>query len=334
MSDLTSKTPDLWCDFDLVEAFQLSHAVAALHDLQIFAALMKPATTEELSARYSLDACLLGGMLEYVAARTDLLRKSGERFVTAPGYSARSHFLLDLYAGAYGGNAAQLAKLLRDPSLAPKVVNRVRYARAFDTVEGLTPDFLPEIIRRLELNHVLDLGCGNAAMLLELAGQDSEFLGWGVELHTAMCRAAKAKIRAAGLGKRVQVLKGDCRNLSSVVPTKVLAMVRAVTACNIANEMFTEGHSRAIAWLRDIRKVLPGRTLLIDDYYGRLGHKKKKGRISRETLLHDYAQLISGQGVPPPSAAEWRSIYSRAQCRLVHIIEDKATTRFIHIVRL
>ena len=38
---------------------------------------------------YSLDAGLLRGMLEYVAARTDLLRKSGERFVATPGYSSQ-----------------------------------------------------------------------------------------------------------------------------------------------------------------------------------------------------------------------------------------------------
>jgi SAM-dependent methyltransferase len=327
-----SKIPEQWNAFDLVEAFQLSQAVAALHDLELFKALKKPATADELSARYGLDAGLLRGVLEYVVARTDLLRKSGERFVTTRSYTGESRFLLELYVGAYGGNAAQLTKLLRDPSVAPKAIDRIRHARAFEAVEGSTLGVLPEIIRRLEFNNVLDLGCGNGALLLELARQDSDFVGWGIDLNPAMCRVARARIRAARLGKRVRVLMGDCRNLSSVLPTKLSAIVRAVTACNVANEMFNDGHSRAIAWLRDMRKVLAGRPLLIADYYGRLGHKK--GRLSRETLLHDYAQLISGQGVPPSNAAVWSSIYSRAGCRLVHIIEDKATTRFIHILRL
>ncbi|HSB11718.1 MAG TPA: methyltransferase domain-containing protein [Blastocatellia bacterium] len=326
-------TPDQWEVFDLVEAFQLSHAVAILHELEVFAALKKPATPDELVARYRLDAGLLRGVLEYVAARTDLLRKSGERFVATGRYSGHSQFLLDLYVGAYGGNAAQLAKLLRDPSAAPKAVDRIRYARAFDSIDGLTLEVMPELIRRLELNHVLDLGCGNAALLVDLAGRDSQFVGWGIDLNRAMCRVARTRIRAARLGKRVQVLEGDCRNLASVLPKKVTDLVGAVTACNFANEMFTEGHGRAIAWLRGIRKILPGRPLLIADYYGRLGSKKGRQR-SRKTLLHDYVQLISGQGVPPASAAQWRSIYSRAKCRLVHIIEDKSTTRFIHIVRL
>jgi SAM-dependent methyltransferase len=324
--------PDQWRVFDLVEAFQLAYAVATLHNLELFKALKKPATADELSARYALDAGLLRGILEYVAARTDLLRRSGERFVATGSYTGESRFLLDLYVGAYGGNAAQLAKLLRNPSAAPKAVNRVRHARAFDTVDGSTLGVLPEIIRQLEFNHVLDLGCGNGALLLELAGQDAHFVGWGIDSNPAMCRVARARIRTARLGKRVRVLVGDCRNLGSVLPTNVSDLVGAVTACNVANEMFTAGHAHAIAWLRGLRKVLPGRPLLLVDYYGRLGHKKRQ--LHQQTLLHDYAQMISGQGVPPAGAAEWRSIYARAGCRLVHIMEDKATTRFIHILRL
>jgi hypothetical protein len=51
-------------------------------------------------------------------------------------------------------------------------------------------------------------------------------------------------------------------------------------------------------------------------------------------LLHDYAQLISGQGVPPAGLDEWKAIYSEAGCRLAHVIEDRATPLFVHIVLL
>jgi SAM-dependent methyltransferase len=334
---------DRWRDFDLVEAFQLSHAVDTLHRLGLLTALKQPATADELSAQYSLDPNLLRGILEFVATQTDLLRKSGQHFVTTRKYSEGSRFLLDLYVGAYGGNAAQLATLLRKPSLANGAVDKVRHAKAFAAVDGSSLGVLPEIICQLGLNHVLDLGCGNGALLLELAVKNSAFAGWGIDLNPAMCKTARARIRAAGYAKRVRVIAGDCTTLGSALPTKVRSMVRAVTACQVANELFAEGHSRVIAWLQSMRKVLPGRPLLIADYYGTLGQKEaKRGKKSarreqqsaRATLLHDYAQLISGQGVPPATAAEWRSIYARAGCSLVHIIEDKTTTRFIHFVRL
>jgi SAM-dependent methyltransferase len=319
------------CTLDLVEGFQLSHAVATLHSLEVFDALRKPATADELSARLGLDSVLLRGMLEYVSSRTDLLRRSGERFVATPGYSNESRFLLELYIGAYGRNAKDLSKLLRNPSAARSTVNRARHARAFDAIDGSMPGLLPEIIRMLGFNHVLDLGCGNGALLLELARQDSNFVGRGIDINPAMCRAARARIRAARVGKRLRVSAGDCCNLRGALPTKELNAVRSLTICNVANEFFTDGHSRAIKWLRGIGKLLPDRPILIADYYGRLG--SNKGKPSRATLLHDYVQVISGQGVPPTCAKEWRSIYSRAGCTLVHMIEDKVTTRFIHILR-
>ena len=148
-----------------------------------------------------------------------------------------------------------------------------------------------------------------------------------------MRKVARSRLRAARLDKRVRVLKGDCTRLGSALPFDVVASIRAVTACNVANELFADGDARAVEWLRGLRKLLPKRPLLLVDYYGRLGHKKKP-LPSRETLLHDYAQLISGQGVPPSDAAHWRAIYTRAGCRLLHIIEDQSTTRFVHILRL
>jgi SAM-dependent methyltransferase len=327
-----TKTPDQWSAFDLAEAFHLSHAVAALHEIGVFAALKKPLNVKQLAAKYSLDVKLLGGLLEYVAARTDLLRKSGDHFISQPSYSPGTRFLLDLYIGTYGRNAAQIERLLSDPSRCAKLANRASYALAFSELDDAAAGFLPDIIRQLGLNHLLDLGCGSGALLLALAKTDSSFVGWGVDSNVVMCRATRARIRAVGLQKRLRIIHGDCRKLGSALPAGVTDSVAAVTACNVANEMFTHGQRSAVAWLLHLRKIFARRPLLVADYYGRLGHTTKSD--SRETLLHDYAQLISGQGVPPADNKVWRSIYRRAGCQLVEIIEDKTTTRFIHIVRL
>jgi len=327
-----SQTHDEWSAFDLAEGFHLSHAVAALHNLGVFTALKEPATARQLATKYSLDVRLLDGLLEYVAARTDLLRKSGKRFVAKSSYSRGSRFLLDLYIGTYGRNVIQIERLLRDPSVGQKMIDRTHYARAFNDVDEAAPSFLVKMIHQLRFNHVLDLGCGNGALLVALARKTSSFVGWGVDSNPAMCRAMRARIRTAGVAKRLRVFHADCRRLGSALPAKVSDSVAAVTACNVANEMFANGQRSAVAWLLHLRKIFARRPLFIADYYGRLGHNNTSK--FRETLLHDYAQLISGQGIPPADNAVWRSIYSRAGCHLVEIIEDKTTTRFIHIVRL
>jgi SAM-dependent methyltransferase len=318
---------------DLVEAFQLAHAVWTLHDLNVLASLERPSTANALAAKHGLDARLLQGVLEYVAERTDLVRKDKSRFVATDQYAQRSRFLLDLYAGAFGPNAVQLGRLLAKPALAPGAVDRRRHARAFTHSGPAGVAWLASFVQQLEWNHVLDLGCGSANLLVQLAHDDPQFEGWGVDANPAMCKTARARLRAMSAASRVNIVQGDARRPRDAVPAAVRGAVQALVARQVANEMFGDGSSGAIAWLTELREAFPGRPLLIEDYYGRLG-TKHAGEHDRATLLHDYAQLISGQGIPPPGLREWQKIYAAAGCRLAYATEDASSTRFIHIVVL
>ena len=117
------------------------------------------------------------------------------------------------------------------------------------------------------------LGCGSGDLLVQMGVADPNFVGWGIEVNPALCRAARARVRTACLTRRVHVIEGDSRTLGAVLPKAVRREVTGVTACQVANEMFRSGVDAAVAWLRGIRKTLPGRPVLINDYYGRLGTK-------------------------------------------------------------
>lgn len=323
-----------WSTFELVEAFQLGHAVRALHELGVLDALARPATLAQLARRHAVDAAVLGGVLRYVAARTDLVRRRGDRFVATPRYGAAARYLIDLYAGAYGSNAAQLVELLRDPERAPGAVDRDRHARAFAAVGPTTLGALPELVTALGGDGVLDLGCGTAALLIALATRAPAFTGWGLERNAAMCRVARSRVRAARIADRVRILQGDCTTLAAALPRSIASRVRLATMCDVANELFAGGAAPFVAWLRGASKALPGCTLVVSDYYGRLDAPATARPQHRETLLQDYAQVISGQGVPPATLRAWHALYRRAGCRLVQVFEDRGTTRFIHLVRL
>jgi SAM-dependent methyltransferase len=171
-------------------------------------------------------------------------------------------------------------------------------------------------------------------LLLTLARQVQDFVGWGIDANPAMLRLARARAKADGLQTRVRFIRDDARNLKAI-PADIRTQVGSVLACNIANEMFSDGDATAVRWLKNLRRLFPGRPLLIQDYYGLLGQKKTREILrERETLLHDFVQLISGQGIPPATARHWQAIYKKAGSTLVHITEDTSTTRFIHILRL
>ncbi len=322
-----------WSAFDLTEGFHLAHALVALHDTGVLAHLRKPATAAAAASRLRLNRALLEVVLEYVAARsTAVVSRPGRRFATGPEYEADARFLLDQYLGAYGPNAIALPALLRDPARAGALVDRAKHARAFDELGGPGLPALPGLLRQLGLNHVLDLGCGPAALLVELAARDPAFTGWGIDLSAQMCRAARRRIAAAGVAGRVQVLRGDCRKLATALPARVRRRIECVTASSLLNEFFAGGPDEAVGWLRALRRQLPGRLLVVVDYYGRLGHRAPPW--PRKAGLHDFVQAISGQGVPPPDLRAWKRIYSRAGCRLAHVLEDRGSTSFVHLVRL
>ncbi len=316
---------------DLVEALQLAHAVAALHDLGVFSSLAQPSSADELAKQHKIDAAMLRGTLDYLAARTDLVRKTGSRFVVTRNYNRGSRFLLDLYALAYGSNAVRLAELLHQPALARDAVDRKSFARAFETAPR-QPGALPAIIRQLGFRRVLDLGCGAATLLIALAGEVPDLTGWGLELDPVMCKTARANVRAARLHDRIRIFKGDAMQTRTAVPREIRTQAEVVVAAQLANELFGSGTRAAISWLRRLRQAFPTKPLLIADYYGRLG--TGNATLHRETWLHDYAQLISGQGVPPPSRGHWQELYTAAGCRLVHVLEDTHTTLFVHLVVL
>lgn len=329
---MAQRTNEALSVLDLVEAFQLSHAVSALHDLGVLEQLRRPKTSAALAKKEGIDAKLLSGLLEYVALRTNLISKAGKQFATTENYSEQARFLLDLYGGAFGQSASKLGSILRRPEMASGSMNTELHARAFSQVQATAPRWEAAVVRQLGLNHIVDLGCGPAAMLIQLASQDPAFVGWGVELNPAMNRLAKKNIRDAVLHHRLKIFVGDSRKLDHVLPARVRSQIRSLTACQIANEMFSSGISQAVAWLKHLKETFPGCSLLLSDYYGRLGSEVED--VDRETLLHDYAQLISGQGVPPASLEEWQKIYRKADCKLVHVLEDEQTTRFLHIVML
>jgi hypothetical protein len=165
-----------------------------------------------------------------------------------------------------------------------------------------------------------------------MALRDPQFVAWGVEMNPVLCRMARARIRRHRLARQVRVIEGSLNDLRRVLPPKACRQITGVTASHLVNELFGKGTREVVRWLRRLRLLLPNRLLLITDYYGRLGANAHGGH--RETVLHDYIQLISGQGVPPRRFSDWRSIYAEAGCRVVHVMEDRHTTMFIHVVKL
>jgi SAM-dependent methyltransferase len=327
---MRSPEPPRCTALDIAEGLHLAHVVAALRARGIFASMETAVPAAVLARRHRLDEEMLGGSLAYLAARTDLVVRSGAGYAIGAGFDGEARFLIDLYVRAFGPAAADFAATLRNPGKASAKVDRRAQADAFAEDEGDRP--LAALLRQLGFNHILDLGCGNAGILRALAAADEEFVGTGIDANPAMCRAGRRRARAAGIGRRVRILEGDARNPDRLLDARDRGRIETIVARDFVNELCRAGGKAAVAWMRRMRRLFPGRVLVVADYYGRLD--RSGAPAARHILLHDFAQLISGQGVPPGDMAGWRALYEASGCRLAHVVEDDGSTRFIHFVSL
>jgi SAM-dependent methyltransferase len=316
----------------LAESFYLTQILLALDATGVLTDLRTPAGAEQLAGMHRLDPRLLDAALQMLSQRTPFLRFQRGKYGLTDRYDSGARAAFHQYLGAYRTNAVELAAILRDPSIAESLIDRQQHARAFEQTQTLSATMLINLVIQLGLNHVLDLGCGTGGMLLELAERNQRFEGWGVDSNPWMCAAARRQAKSGAARPRIRFLHGDCRDLATSLPKTIQRRVQTITAASLANEFCGDEGASATAWLAGLKSIFPGRTLLIADYYGRLGGRRKRWKPN--IALHDFAQLISGQGIPPPDLAAWKKIYRRADCAMVHAIEDRASSFFAHVIKL
>lgn len=332
MKKAMRKKSTFWSVLDLAEGLHLAHSLSALDRLGILESLQKEHRVEELTAKHRVDSYVLEATLQMLASRTKLIAKRANKYRVTGWYRGPDRFVSLQYIGAYGNNAVQLAQTLRSPSSAGEIVDREQHARAFDQASTWERTSIADLVVKLGLEQPLDLGCGTASMLLRLARRSEPFRGWGIDANPWMCESARKRVAAARLQSRITIFQGDCRNVKSAIPSAVINEVRTLTASGVINEFFAKGFAGAIDWLKGLKALFPGRNMLISDYYSQVGSRRRS--INRAVTLHDFIQVISGQGVPPPNLKGWREIYHAANCQLVQVHETTSVFDFIHLIKL
>jgi hypothetical protein len=151
-----------------------------------------------------------------------------------------------------------------------------------------------------------------------------------------MCQIARRRLRRAGIGRRVKVIQGDVMRVALLLNSKQRDEVEAVHAGSLLNEFFCAGTTEAASFIDKLARLFPRRVLLVGDYYSRVNDTRARVEDLRLNLLHDFAQVLSGQGLPPMRASEWEEIYSFAGVRLIRGYEgiNHGLAWFHHVVQL
>jgi len=324
---------------EIVEGFYLAQIVYHLHRHQIFDRLATRSTAAEIVRDFGGDEELLAVLFDFVYRTSDiLLRDRSYNYQVNPKYQFYAHFgfHLDKFLGAYGPVFTRLEEVLSSATLGKAFVDNDMLAQAFARVERSGTSIIADLIRERNVRSLLDLGCGPATLLIELGLADWTFQGWGVDANPAMCAVAKERIIQAGLANRVQVLHTDVRQLENHLQPDLRCEIGALHGRSLLNEFFRHGTVQAVAFIAQLKNLFPDRLLFVVDYYGKLAQVPTRHPQYRHTYLHDLAQSISAQGVPPPDLQTWAAVYEAAGCTIVHAYEgeNNGIEWFIHVVQL
>lgn len=278
-------------------------------------------------------------MLDYVEERTAmLLRRGPDRYLLNPDYApySRLGFHFDKLMGAYGPLLDDLEAALVSGPAARDLVDEQALADAFAGLGSGTAGLQAHVMREWDVDSLLDLGCGSGSVLIELASANAGFRGWGVDASASMCAVALERVERAGVGEAVRIVHADVRELECSLDESARCQIDALHGRSLLNELFAAGPGEATRLVAMLSRLFPGRLFFVSDYYGKLGLRGDLGGAYGQTLLQDVAQVLSGQGVPPPDLAGWAQVYLDAEVELLHAYEDErdGVAWFIHVLRL
>ena len=214
--------------------------------------------------------------------------------------------------------------------------NSTRLAESYELADPAWTSAIAPILRQLKAKSLLDIGCGTGDLLCELA-RSKKFVGVGVDTNRSMIRIARRRAEVMDLGKRVSFFNIDASKYLSASRPRAFDGIDTVYCGSVLNSFFgPKSVVSAAQFLGKLSLTLPGRTLVVKDYYGQLCRRPSEQLRPDLGLVHDLMQVLVGQGVPPDSLDEWQAIYRRGNCQLLHVTQGSSSgvNWFVHVLKL
>jgi len=165
------------------------------------------------------------------------------------------------------------------------------------------------VMRRMILDRrcqmVLDLGCGDLALLAGLCRLNPQIRGHGVDCEPDMVRYGQKLLAQNDFNRRLTVQQADIFHLPALPPE--LPPIDCITACDTFHE-YLGNPSVLIQLLQDLKKRFPGALIVIGEFC-----RQDPGWLLRHptaSLAHPLFPQLSGQ--PIGSAQQWRDLFCQA----------------------
>lgn len=320
----------------LLEGFYLTSITDVLHRTGALAALQSGAPVERVAHACGFDPQLLMTVTCYLAARTTGILPDASLPVVDSAFLGH---LLDQYKGAFGPCVDRLEAILRAPAAGAQYVDWHRHQLAFGSAgRGASNQITLQLLAELGADCIVDLGCSAGGLLLDFAQANPAACGWGIDSSAAAIAAASRAAEVEHVSARMCFRVASADEPASGLSAEERARVQVVTAFNLANAFFdAQSGMNLPLWIARLQAAFPGCLLLLGDYYGKVGTcSPDTSHRYRRAMLHDVAQALTAQGIPPADIDGWRRALTQTGATLVKAFEGEhdEVAHFVYLMQL
>jgi len=164
--------------------------------------------------------------------------------------------------------------------------------------------YFRELLAEVPFKVAADLGCGSAERLRQLANNNPDFVGIGIDINPGAIKLARQSVETANLQDRIMVVHDD---ISHLAHQPKFSEVEVIFCFFMGHDLWPR--SNCIRTFRRIREVFPQakRFLLSDTYRSDLPPSPKTPIF---TLGFEVSHAVMDQYIP--SVAEWMEVFSES----------------------
>lgn len=301
---------------ETVRGFYLTHTLSALLNVGLLDEMARRSAVDvdAFAAERGLDAGILHSLCDYLYALGFLERTPRGYTLAADGQLVQgalrgAYHIVYAYEDLFHNLEALLR---REKVYGVDVHRRAEFvARGSGAVgQMLAFPMLADAIRRRRFQSILDLGCGDAAFLIDLCQREPGVRGVGLDIAPEAIALGRQRVAERALDGRIDLRIGDIADL--VTLQDELPAIDAATSVYVLHEF----QDRIVEILQRFRTAFAGMPLLVCEVIRHTPEelRRRPGNISEIQLFHE----LSNQRLL--TRAEWRERF--AQAGFSHIDED------------
>jgi SAM-dependent methyltransferase len=172
---------------------------------------------------------------------------------------------------------------------------------------------MADMIARHGRRRVLDLGCGDLALVFFLCERMADLTAMGVDLDDEMIAYCRRVLPESPFASRIEVATGDLRQLDDLIASGKLAGVDCVTAVDTFHEYLWGGTDEILAALKKLRGQFPESLFVIGEFCNQPHEalRRRPTAFLEHHLFHDLTNQKIGE------ADLWRRLFREAGFQIV-----------------